>query len=75
MISLWEVLGSHSEGLGAELSGLWAMEKAPLSSKIDMMQKGENVGKKCVGSCNHLSTLATGGYPSFRIIATYIGTN
>lgn len=43
MISLWEVLGSRYEGLGAELSGLWAMEKASLSSKIDMMQNG----RKC----------------------------
>lgn len=45
MISLWEVLGSHEEGLGAELSGLWATEKASLSSKIDMMPKGKMQGR------------------------------
>lgn len=60
MITPWEVLGSPSEGLGAGLSGLRAMEKVSLSYKIARMQKGESAGKKCVGSRGHLSTLVTG---------------
>lgn len=41
MIILWEVLGGHYAGL----SSLRAMEKALLSYKINIMQKGKNARK------------------------------